>query len=321
MENLLSIGDCVSLAIRQCRRDIRFLMSKLLLPSIIELFGKIFLVWGMRVGLTALKDSSHSGDLPAAGIAFVVGFLICVPAEVWLTMRQLAYVRMTVHKLESYDQAAKEVRNKFWGVITFAIGFYFTFVTWIFTWALLFGIVSGVTKFNPSLALLMVPVLLVMMVVAGASLIVLFLPLTLLFVVLACEDKNIFQSLLRSYKMTFSRFFPTVAFAITLLVTWFLLDLALTSALQVFYGFEYYRNGIYAGKALASDVQFPMYLQVISSVWNSIVFMYLMPMFYMASGFYYYSMRMMEEGMDMDHWLKRLQDGRQRGETPGILGV
>lgn len=305
MENLLSIGDCVSLSVRQCRRDLRFLMSKLLVPSIIELFGKVFLVWGTRTGLIAFKNGTD--ELPMAMIAFGIGFLICIPAEVWLTMRQLAYVRMTVNKSEDYEQAAKDVRSKFWGVILYAVGFYFTFLAWIFFWGLLLGIIIGVMKVNPSLGLVALPFLMILGAGAGISLIVLFLPLTLLFVVLACEDTNVFQALLRSYKMVFSRFFESVGFAVTLLLTWFLLDLALTSIVQVFYGFEYARSGMYTGKSIASEVQIPMYLQIISSVWNSIVFMYLMPMFYMASGFYYYSMRMREEGMDMVHGLKKLQ--------------
>lgn len=305
MENILSIGDCVSLAVRQCRRDLRFLMGKLLVPSIIELFGKIFLVWGMRAFLSAVKN--HTGDLTTGLIAFFIGFLICVPAEVWLTMRQLAYVRMTVNRSDDYEQASKDVRGKFWAVIFYAVVFYVTFIMWIFVWGILIGIVVGVMRVNPSTVLVMVPILLLMAGFAGISLIILFLPLTLLFVVLACEEKNVFEALGRSYKMTFGRFPQTFGFAVTLLVTWFLLDLALTSALQIFYGFEYAKNGIYSGKAMASEIEVPMYLQIISSVWNSIVFMYLMPMFYMASGFFYYSMRMREEGMDLDLWLKRLQ--------------
>ncbi len=309
MENILSIGDCVSLAVRQCRRDLRFLMGKLLVPSIVELFGKIFLVWGMRAFLSAVKN--QTGDYPAAVIAFCVGFLICIPAEVWLTMRQLAYVRMTVNKSQDYEQAARDVRGKFWAVIFYAIVFYMSFIMWIFVWGIIIGIVVGVMKVNPSLVLVMVPVLFVMAGFAVVSLIIMFLPLTLLFVVLACEDKNVFQALGRSYKMTFGRFPQTFGFAVTLIVTWFLLDLALTSALQILYGFEYAKNGIYSGKAMASEVELPMYLQIVSSIWNSIVFMYLMPMFYMASGFFYYSMRMREEGMDLDLWLKRLQLKRE----------
>lgn len=309
MENILSIGDCVSLAVRQCRRDLRFLMGKLLVPSIIELFGKIFLVWGMRAFLSAVKN--QTGDYLSPIIALCVGIVICIPAEVWLTMRQLAYVRMVVNKTDDYEKAAKDVRGKFWAVIFYAIVFYMSFIMWIFVWGILIGIVVGVMKVNPSLVIVMVPVLLFMACLAGVSLIIMFLPLTLLFVVLACEEKNVFQALGRSYKMTFGRFPQTFGFAVTLLLTWFLLDLALTSALQILYGFEYAKNGIYSGKTMASEVELPMYLQVISSVWNSIVFMYLMPMFYMASGFFYYSMRMREEGMDLDLWLKRLQLKRE----------
>lgn len=306
MENLLSIGDCVSVAVRQCRRDLRFLMGKLLVPSIVELFGKVFLVVGMRDLLAAIKNGSS--DLPMAILSFSIGFVICIPAEVWLTMRQLAYVRMTVNKTEDYSQAAKEVRGKFWAVIVYAILFYFTFITWIFVWGLLIGISVGIMRVNPTLLVVVVPLILVLTAFSVITLIILFLPLTLLFVVLACEDKNIFGSLMRSYKMTFSRFPQTLGFSVTLLATWFFLDIALTSALQVLYGFEYARSGIYSGKAsAASELEIPIHLQILSSVWNSIVFMYLMPMFYMASGFFYYSLRMREEGMDIDLWLKRLK--------------
>jgi hypothetical protein len=308
VENLLSIGDCVSLAVRQCRRDIRFLASKLLWPSVVELFGKLFLVYGARILLVALRGGPQS-DLIQAIILMLVGFVICIPAEVWLTMRQLAYVRMIVNRGDDYDLAYKQVRHKFWAVIVYALMFYFAFFIWVFCWAFLFGILSFIAKAT-SAGIFIVPLILAMMVIAGTTLLILMLPLTLVFVILACEDRGFFAILGRSFKMTFKRFFPTIGFCCALFVTWISIYMALTSVLQVFYGIEYAKNGVYTGKKVASEIQMPLYVQLVSGAWNSIVYMYLMPMFFVSTGFFYYSLRMREEGLDLSHAVEKLEKKR-----------
>lgn len=313
MEHLLSIGDCISLSFRQCRRDIRFLIRKLLLPSIIELFGKFLLLWAARVFLATLRHGPQP-DMILAIILGTLGLAISIPAEVWLTMRQLAYVRMLVLRRDDYEAAYKEVRGKFWAVIVFAISFYVAFMVWVFFWGLLFGIVSVVAK-AASLALIMVPVILLMMIAAGISLVPLLLPLALVFVILACEDTGVVQVFLRSFKMTFRRFFPTLGFVCVLFTSWVAVHFALTSVLQVLYGVEYFRSGVYTGKVMASEVQVPLYVQLIAGAWNSIVSMYMMPMFFVACGYFYYSLRMREEGLDFSHSVDHLE--RKRNAIPG----
>jgi len=283
------------------------------LPSVIELFGKLFSAWGARVLLTAMKSGGGFNVGPelftAIGI-LLVGLVICVPAEVWLTMKQLAYVRMIVNGVDDYKLAYKQVGNRFWAVIFYAITFYFFFFIWVFVWAFAFSLAGMLAKLTAGLALLMVPLILVMMILAGASLLVMLLPLTLVFVVLACEDLGFFETLGRAFSMTLKNFFSTIGFCLSLFSTWLALYLALTMVLQIVYGIEYFRSGVYSGQKIASEVQMPIYIQIFAGVWNSIIYMYLMPVFYVASGYFYYSLRMRKEGLDLSHKLERLEKQR-----------
>jgi hypothetical protein len=287
-----------------------------LVPSIIELVGKLFLVSGARLFFMSLRGGGiPTGDSMQSLILTTIGFAVCIPAEVWMTMRQLAYVRMLVNPGTEYDTAYKQVRHKFWAVVLYAIGFYVAFFMWVFIWAFLFGIAGFLAKSSSGVGVFMLPVILGMMVVAGISLVLILLPLTLVFVVLACEDKGFFAIIARSYAMTFKRFFPTVGFCIALFVTWLSVYMAMTSVLQIFYGAEYMRRGVYTGKTTAGEVQMPLYIQVIGGTWNSIVYIYLMPVFFVASGYYYYSLRTREEGLDMTHKLQLLEKKRDATST------
>jgi len=314
VENLLSVGDCVGLAIRQCRRDVKFLAMKLLLPSVIELVGKLFLVSGARVFLASLHGGIPGPETLSALGPSLIGFLICIPAEVWLTMLQLSYVRMVVNQSTDFNLAFKQVRHKFWAVILYAIGYYAAFFVWVFAWAFMFGIASFLAKVGAGGAggaIVMVPVILAMIVIALINLVLLLLPASVLFVVLACEDKGFFQIIGRAYAMTFKRLFPTAGFCCVLFVTWMALFMALTSVLQIFYGAEYMKAGVYTGKKHAGEIQMPLYVQIIGGSWNSIIYMYLMPVFFLASGYYYYSLRMRLEGLDISNGIELLEQKRR----------
>jgi hypothetical protein len=110
--------------------------------------------------------------------------------------------------------------------------------------------------------------------------------------------------------MTFKRLFPTAGFCCVLFVTWMALFLALTSVLQIFYGAEYMKAGVYTGKKHAGEIQMPLYVQIIGGSWNSIIYMYLMPVFFLASGYYYYSLRMRLEGLDISNGIELLEQKR-----------
>lgn len=317
VENLFSVGDCISLAVRQCRRDIKFLALKLLLPSVIELIGKLFLMTGARIFFSPIRG----GGMPGPETIFsalgptLIGFLICTPAEVWLTVLQLAYVRMLLkNRSTDFDQAFKQVRHKFWAVVLYVIGYYITFFVWVFVWAFLFGVASVVAKAaGPVVA---VPLIIAMIIAAVINLILLLLPASILFVVLACEDRNFFSIIGRAFTLTFKRFFPSVGFCCVLIVSWMSLYMALSSVLQVFYGVEYVRTGVFSGKKKARDIQMPFYVQVVGGAWNTIIYMYLMPVFFLSSGYFYYALRMRSEGLDITHTIELLE--KKRDAIPGL---
>lgn len=282
---------------------------KLLIPSVIELIGKLFLSTGARMFVSSMRGGGLPGPESFSALGpSLIGFLICVPAELWLTMLQLAYVRMLLNHTTDFDQAFKQVRHKFWAVMLFVIAYYIVFFVWIFVWAFLFGVVSVIAK--SAGPMVMVPLAVAMLLMAIINLTVLLLPGSILFVVLACEDKNFFSIIGRAYSLTFKRFFPTAGFCSVLFVAWMSLYMALSSVLQVFYGAEYVRTGVFSGKVRARNVQMPFYVQVIGSAWNTIIYMYLMPVFFLSTGYYYYALRMRSDGLDIMHSIELLEKKR-----------
>jgi hypothetical protein len=70
------------------------------------------------------------------------------------------------------------------------------------------------------------------------------------------------------------------------------------------------KAGVYTGKKHAGEIQMPLYVQIIGGSWNSIIYMYLMPVFFLASGYYYYSLRMRLEGLDISNGIELLEQKR-----------
>ena len=113
-----SVGDLIGYAMRICRQQVLSLIRILLVPSIIELIGKIVLIYGLHIlvasGVNKVPVIVQSCSL------ITVGLIISLAAEFFLTLRQLALVRLyggfantpniamtNTHTLESPSAASK----------------------------------------------------------------------------------------------------------------------------------------------------------------------------------------------------------------------
>lgn len=304
LDRMFSVGDAVGMAVRRCRRDFPFLFRKLLAPSVVELIGKFMFLFASR----AFLEANRVGGMPhyTTLLLMFAAMIFMVPGELWLTVRQLGYVRMIVLGMDSYDETYKIVRGRFWHIILYAILFYIAIVLWLFACILAFTIGSFIAKAISAPIAIIVLCILVMIVVGAAGLIALMLPLSILFAVLACEDVGVFQTLGRAFAMTYKRFSATAGFANLSFFTNTLLYYALTSLLHIAYSFFYY-GAFKSGGRMPSPEIIPVYLQIIGYVWISFVQMFLMPVALLSSGFYYYSLRMRKEGLDIINALARLK--------------
>lgn len=310
MERALSIGDSIGLAVRQCRADLRLLVSKLFWPSVLQLIGKVLLVWASQIFLLASEGGATptlSTSMQALAIG-IPGLLFTVPAELWLTLRQLAYVRVVVLKKETYEEAAKVLRPRVWSIIVYVAIFYVILFLWGILSALMLGIASVAVKAMSLPGVVAVVIVCLIALIVMLSLLLLLLPASLIFAVLACEDKGTFGVLGRVFELMFGKFPRVLGFATLLSVASVLLHFALTSILQILYGFEYFRAGAAAGQPITSEAQLPMYLQVIGCVWQTAINMYLMPVIFLSSGLFYYSLRTEEEGLEIIREIDTLQE-------------
>ncbi len=293
-----SVGDAISLAIRHCRRDIRFLIGKLWWPSVIELIGKVFFLLCGQTLIASSHTHSWAPLLNAAGL-FLIGLTFGGPAEVWMTVRQLAYVRMTILKVDSYQAAMNQVRNRSWAVVAIVVFFYIL----LFVWGLLSGL--GLALSATVMGFISAPPMMNIVVLFGLfafifiALVVFLLPLSLVFAVLACEDMGIFESFGKAVSMTAKKFIRVFSFSVLIMFVYLAISFALSSAVQVLYGIEYMRAGVYSGMKTAADVHVPLYVQVIGCVWQSVISMFISPILFLSSGFFYYALRTKDEGLDL----------------------
>jgi len=304
IDRFISIGDAVGMSVRHVRRDIPFLFRKLLVPSLVELGGKVLLVVAARMILEASLKTAGFPDLSAVLLVFV-GIFITLPAELWLTMIQLGYVRQLVLARDSFEQAYKEVKGRWWQVLIYAVIFYFVFLFWVFLWTFFFAFSAIIAKASPITALVVLPLMLIMIALALVSLVVLLLPLCILFAVIACEDNGFWNVIARSANMSFKRLWLSLGFLLLSGITYAIIYFVMTSPLQILYAFFYYGDA--AAGHRVSEASIPLYVHLIGSVWHSLIYIFLMPIHYLSSGFYYYILRMRVEGQDIVSGIDKLE--------------
>jgi hypothetical protein len=300
LKNPSSVGDLIGFAMRICRQQFVSLIRILLVPSIIELVGKIVFLYGIHILL------SGNGKFPLmlqSGILIVVGLIISMIAEFFLTLRQLALVRLYGGFASDYADAYAFVSRKKFFILATLLGTNTVYSFVVMFWCFELGISIFFLKTK---AVALVAAVFVFFGLIGLliSLILTGLPLCVMVPAVACENREFTTVVVNALKLAYSNIFRTMLFLVLLVVCIYGLSMVLNLPPLVVTFVEYAKIVM---EQKGHEIPQPGFIsQVFATFWRSCTQMLVSPMLFIACGFYYLDLRMRQEGLDLQLRLKDL---------------
>lgn len=301
-----SVGDTIGDSVRLCRNQLPQLIKILLVPTIVEIIGKSVLVWGASNELTRLTSLPHI----LFGILLVLaGTVVALIADLYLTLRQLSFLRVINGFAGSYEEAYAFLKRRKWQVILVFVLFYVALVAFVAFWATLIILVVLSKQVIPTAFVAAAICFCIVGIIVCSGLV--GVPLCIIIPSVACEDRPIFTLIGRGLASWSRSFWRTVLFAALLAICVAALSTALCLPADALYFFEYARAGIVSGRTPTS-ADISIYAQVLSSIWHSLVNMFLSPIVFVANGFFYLDLRARKEGLDLTRTIEAVEVGLVR---------
>lgn len=296
----MSAGDLVGRAVRYYRVNLPMFVKVLMWPTLTSIAAKVAMQWG-----TTVVWNKEWGLIGPAVAATLIGFIVLLVATFILTMRNLALVRLASGFADNFQSAYEFVRSRA-GLL---FGLIFVGHLMLFGVMMLWcgEIIVSSVMFKPGSALVYaVAVALVIGFVGLIATFAIFMMVGFLTMSIAsCENRSFGALLSRGFALTFNDFGRAVLFGILLLATVSLLSWALSIPAVALSFFEVFRHGL--ASASGDPAKMPMYVLVFSQAWESVVNMLLWPITWLAYGYFYYDLRVRQEGIDVVNGLKLLE--------------
>ena len=296
--NPSSVADIVGYSVRLARENARMLIKILLWPSLVELLGKIVTLMGINALITAGPGNMF---IVAGGLlTCAIGGSVALAAEFFLTMRQLALLRMFTGFESDFQDAYKFVWKKKFQLLAVVAGSYVLFFIAIFTWSVQIGLsIAFMTNKNFAIfafASACWGILFLMLFMFWSM-----LPVVLLAPALVIENRPFSRLISWTMKMAFKSLVRSTYFLLLLGIALFLLSSVLNIPPSIFSMIELSTN--YLGPHASAKAP-NLYGQIFASVWRSVANMVISPIAFFGIGFYYLDLRMRTDGYDISRRLE-----------------
>jgi len=301
----LSAGDLVGRAFRVYRRHLPFFFGILLPPTIVSTVGALGLQWSVTAALAG--ESGKATPLPVIAGVVVVSLITLLLAKWVLAVRQLAFVRMTNGFAADYREAHAFTHRKRWIIVAL----YFTSVTFLVAaaigWSIVVTVAYAIPNVSPGLYLMRMASILVATTGLLFAGIVCVLVTFLVFSIAACEDQSLSGYVSRATSLTMGDLWRSIGFGALMATTLAALSYPLTLPVVLISAFDIFQQGMAASDSMLDSYKMPFYLMVVSQCWESLINMLLWPVIFIAYGYFYYDLRLRQEGLDLARRLEALE--------------
>lgn len=311
-ENPLSVGDIVDAAIRAIRKNPLEVARLMLVPTVISMFGAIFLQWAFSFDL---PDLIKTRDVALAGrmVLFTfVGAIAAIVGGVMQVQRQLALVRTVTGFAPDLQAAVKTMQARtlaLVGMVLLSVAMFFGLCFFIGLWI---GVSLALTK--SGLPLAVVGIIGATVGVWGFVILVFFwwLQLMVAMCVFACEDGTVGDAITRGFKLAASggNIVRGLGFALLLFGVIYAINIPLSTPIVALTLTDMFKQGL-AHPNFSDDYKPPLWILIISQVWESGVHLLLKPALLCAFGYFYLDLRMRAEGLDIRRRLVRFVAGKE----------
>ncbi len=235
-------------------------------------------------------------------LLLVLCFATLAVAQCGLSIRSVAIVRLALGVDTDYKLASAYARRRIWGaVLIYNVAILLPLLVLLFWTILSIGFVYFFSH-APGVQILSFVFFAIVGMLSTCTVCWTLLYSALAFTVLACEDLKLGAVWKRTYDLTSRYLWRGGSFMVLLGVTLFAVTLAIDSPLLVISLLDAWRNNF--SPALVT-YKVPIYLQIMSAVWDSIINILLLGVALIADGLYYNDLCLRLEGRDI---LSRLAD-------------
>lgn len=297
-----SVGDLIGRAFRFYRINVPLVVQVLMWPTVISIAGKVAMQWG----LATIARKEWAAIYPA-GAAIVIGWIVTIIAIFFLTIRQLALVRIANGFSDNFKEAYGFLKARMGTVILLMLIGYLIVGGLMGVWAVEMVLCAFLFKAGPAMIVLgSIGICVGVFGLVLTALIFWLVGLVVLSVV-ACEETGLGNVITRGFALPMRDFGRTLLLGFVLFVTISTLSYPLSLPAVILSCMEFFRHGMQAGANLSDPTKVPMYILVLTQAWESLVNMLLWPVTWLTYGLFYYDLRVRQEGLDVLQNLRLLE--------------
>ena len=232
------------------------------------------------------------------------GICIFTYAQWELMLRGLAILRLTVGDCDDYLEAYKYSKKRWLAaLLIYSLTVLLPLLVLLFWSIVTFGAIYIGRKYQLFPYITILPFALIG-VLSTITIAWSFLVGSMMLCVLACEDIPVMQVMKRGEELSLSHLWRGGSFVCLLAIVLLLISLAIDMPLIVISVFDMSANGTGAQQAMA--FQLPLYLEVITVVWEGLLNIVVFSIALIADGLYYRDVRLRLDGLDITARLGRL---------------
>jgi len=305
----LSTGDIVGRALRIFRSNVKLIAKVLLPPTIILCVARV----GLSLGASALaKGTMMSAASGIWAIVLLVSFIVLLIGGVNLYVRELGLVRIFCGYADNYESAHSFVKNKLWSLVAIVLLVGFAFLVIMIFWSIEIAVSAILLPMKGLMPV--VGGLLMSFGLVGMILTLLFTSIVGMMAIssLAIEDSEVTNLLTHCFSLISRSFGRSLLFLILGHVTVSLLAYPLCVPIFIVLGVAMFMQGITA--APHHTMELPLYYQVFTQIWETLISMVLGPINYICYGLFYCDLRMRQEGTDLLARLDSLEAAKESAD-------
>lgn len=293
-----SVGDIIGQGFRIFRRNLPVIFRTLLLPTIILTFGRV----AVSVGTSYIFKGKTLVPNPAWIAVEALGIALLVAGVIILYVRQLALVRLFTGVTNDIKDAIVSTKKKTWQILALFLAWMAIIVVTLITWALVIGFLVPMLKTSGSPSILASVGLAISVIGTVLSMMFIGLAGSLAYYGLAVEDLDLGTLISKSFSFALHSLMRSIGFGCLSTLAIGILAYPLNLPIFIVTVIYFLAAGVASGAS--ETTQLPVWLQVLSAVWETLCQMVLGPICHVAYGLYYLDLKMRQEGSDL---IKRMQ--------------
>ncbi len=296
-QQLQSVGDLIGRAIRLYRKNIKLFFHVLLWPTVFLTAAKVAFHWGVT-NLSLRADQKDWTLMGISAVVALIGMLALIVIGLLLQLRQLSFIRLVTGFSDNYQDAYAYIMKRKWKIIGLIWLAYVGIMASVVFWSIVISVCMAFFKANSATTYALLGGMIFGLIGLAVSLTISGIALYLAFAVGACEDLSVGGLCGRTLSLVFEDFWRAGYFCTLLFMALMVIQYPLSLPVVLVSIFEFMRQGM-SPEFLTDPGKMPFYFTLFSQTWESIIGIVLWPISFMATGLYYYDLRMRKEGIDL----------------------